>query len=156
MYLLAMVFVTVHFSANQHLFVWIAFPLFEVYFFLSSFTFFCTSSIFWHVLSPRSFFNCDFLEEFSKNESRREKAVKHHHPRIRLYVYVHCLPDMWQHRGRFISQVSTQSINALLSSHMLPQTKCKCRHWNLSAVSISAANSHQKLQQHWIPWQRIH
>lgn len=82
-----------------------------------------------------SFFNSDFPEEFSKNESWREKAVKHHHPGLRLYVYVHCLPDMWQHRGGCVSQSvnhsPSQSINQSMNSWLVT-----CHHWQKKMPSL--------------------
>lgn len=50
------------------------------------------------------FFCIHFLKEFAnilQNESRGEEAVKHCHPGLRLYVYVHCFSNMWQYRGMF-------------------------------------------------------
>lgn len=65
--------------------------------------FYFSSSIFRCAGHSSRFFLCiHFLKEFAnilQNESRREEAVKHRHPGLRLYVHVHCFSNMWQYRG---------------------------------------------------------
>ncbi len=80
------------------------------------------------LFTPVDFFCIHFLKKSNilQNESRGEEAVKHHYPRLRLYVHVHCFSNMWQYRGGLDllmhipdwSHITSDKIHQTVSLHL--------------------------------------